>query len=425
VSLNPRSWPNSFLFFRRKRERASQVLPDVTTTKLMTIAVVAKELTASSGYPESGGEHGTSECKPDSTIVNTALVASPAIKFKATLAAHSSVSNAASFSMSTSMPSLDQVIARIREIFDEYRLLFPPSPLFPEPLLSFVSVTERSVGIGSRIGNEPIGAFGTLALKGVRLEVVLRFLLWDNSMSNIDKAVQDLIAKLLADRDELRTKGVLRLSLKGVGVSETTDGTVWQQSADFTVLYEEPFTDTEGARSLIAQIPIDIDSEYNETTIITDEMTRWDDKDDASAPPLIVRGPLQVADLSALYFEPGAAPTGTVTLRRTFDAASGQPSAHADFGAFLAAITDPVDPDRHAEFVFNSLADFLAEFTEQGDPVKLSDDGTLVEYKLLALKIDPPIKLPLVSDRFEIVYQHNKFNQPAVLYLRAAHSITT
>jgi len=41
------------------------------------------------------------------------------------------------------------------------------------------------------------------------------------------------------------------------------------------------------------------------------------------------------------------------------------------------------------------------------------------------LKIDPPIMLPLATDRFEIAFQHKKFDQPAVLYLRAAHSTTT
>lgn len=342
------------------------------------------------------------------------------------------------------MPTLDQVIKRIGEIFDDYLpspVQPPPSPSQPPPpppplpKLSFVSVTERSVGIGNRVGNELRGAFGVLALKGVRVEVVLRFQLWANSPTDVDDAVQNLIGPLLADRDELRQKGVLRLALKSVGTSDTPDGgSTWRQSTEFSVLYEEPFSDTDGAESLIAQIPIKLNSDFNETTVVTDEMVRWDDKlepetADTSAPPLILSGPVQIADLWALYFKPetGSPPGGTVAVRRTFDGAPGQPSTHVSFNDFLTAVRDPVAPDRNAEFVFASLADFLAAFGPGGDPVVLGDwneDTLLDEYKSLALKIDPPIKLPLATDRFEIVFQHKKFDQPAVLYLRAAHSTT-
>ncbi|HXF40081.1 MAG TPA: hypothetical protein VN687_10240 [Blastocatellia bacterium] len=337
------------------------------------------------------------------------------------------------------MPTLDQVIKRIGEIFDDYLPPPPPPPQPgeppspPLPNLSFVSVTERSVGIGNRVGSELRGTFGVLALKGVRVEVVLRFQLWANSPTDVDDAVQTLIGDLLADRDELRKQGVLRLALKSVGTSDTPGGgDTWRQSIEFSLLYEEPFSDTDGAESLIAQIPIKINSEFDETTVVTDEMIRWDDKDDTSAPPLILRGPVQIGDLSSLYFQqgtgPGTAPGGSVTVRRTFDGPSGQANTPASFDDFLAAVCDPAAPDRNAEFVFNSLADFLAVFGPGGDPVILGDwkdDTALDDYQSLALKIDPPIKLPLATDRFEIVFQHKKFDQPAVLYLRAAHSTTT
>jgi len=436
VKLTPESWPDSFLFFRKKRKRSSDVSLDGPIAEGISVTTVTTRLTASSTPPEADEALPASDRKLDLTVVNTALVAvnqgpaamamepaNPAISLKATLAARRQARNVALLSPSTSMPSLDQVIARIREIFDDYRLLTPPPPGLPDPMLSFASVTERSVGIGSRIGNEPLGAFGMSALKGIRLEVVLRFQLWANSMGDTDTAVQNLIARLLANRDALREKGVLRLSLKNLGESASNDPNAWWQTADFTVLYEEPFVDNDGAESLIAQIPVKINSDFNETMTLTDAMMRWDDKD--AAPPLVVRGPLQIAVLSALYFHPGPEPTGTVTLRRTFDGVVGLPSAPADFDAFLAAITDPVNPDRNAELVFNSLTDFLAQFSATGDPVELGEAAALAQYELQALEINPPITLPLVTDRFEIVYEHQQFNQPAVLYLRAAHSITT
>lgn len=438
MNLLPRSWPDAFSFFRKKPQKQLEVSREESHIELVSVADITIEPNTLPLRHESDSSMEVPESGLDVTVVDTALIpvnssldktdlelSKPAIRIKATLAPRKPALKLASRSIGVSMPSLDQVIAKIREIFDEYRTSFPSPPGFPDPLLSFVSVTERSVGIGSRIGNEPIGAFGTMALKGVRLEVVLRFLLWANSMGDVDESIQNLIGTLLADRDDLRAQGVLRLGLNSVGVSESSSNQ-WRQSADFNVLYEEPFIDNDGAESLIAQIPINLDDELNEKMVITDEMVRWDDEDENSAPPLVARGPLKIANLSALYhFEIGNEPTGTVTLRRTFDAASGQPSNHADFDAFLAAITDHVNPDPYAEFVFNSPNDFLAEFTEQGDTIELGQDITITPYRLLILNIDPPINLPLATDRFEIIYQHTKFDQPAVLYLRAAHPITT
>src|SRR5205807_7492886 len=124
-----------------------------------------------------------------------------------------------------------------------------------------------------------------------------------------------------AERNNLWTNGFLRVALDGTSSSENVPSlSAWRQTADVRVLYEFRFEDSDDSQSLIAHIPILINGTYNETTTVTDEMTRWDNQ---AAPGLAVRGPMTVSRLSALVFTSGPAPAGSVTLNRTFDGATG------------------------------------------------------------------------------------------------------
>jgi len=317
--------------------------------------------------------------------------------------------------MSSANPSPSQVAAeQMLQVLHDF--LPQQTPPLPFPSVSLVSLTERSVGLGNRRGNENRGPFGVLALKGIRLEAVVRFQLWANSMVEAETDMGDFITSLLTARDDLRTAGFLRLGLKSTGPGENfpdpNNHPAWRQSADFSVLYEHPYEDSDGSESLISQIPITINSAFGEALLVTDELARWDDQ---AAAPLVLRGPLSIGQLSALAFIPSPAPSGTVTLRRTFDGAAGPPTSHPDWPAFLAAVTDPSNPERQAEVVFASLSDFLAVFSEAGAAVTLGPDS----YQSLALAAVSAIKLPGVADRLEVSYQHPQFDQLAVVYLRA------
>jgi hypothetical protein len=236
--------------------------------------------------------------------------------------------------------------------------------------LSLVSVAERAVGLGGRVGTDTRGPFTVSALKGTRLEAVVRYQLWSDTPVGVDAAIQDLATRLLADREVLRAAGFLRLTLKGAGASENVPAlNFWRESAEFAVLYEFPYVDADDAESLIGRIPIEINEEFSESMTVTDEMVRWDDQPapppplPPSAPPLLLRGALSIGRLSALAFIPGTAPTGTVTLTRTFDGAPGPPPTHPDLPTFLAAITNPVNPAREGRITFASLTAFLAAFS--------------------------------------------------------------
>jgi hypothetical protein len=327
------------------------------------------------------------------------------------------------FSMASPTPEALLLDAMLTEL-NKYRPLVPPPPLPPPPLplssLSLVSMVQRSVGLGARVGVETRGPFNVAELKGLRVEAVVRYYISSGTPNDVDAAIQVLTAQLLGDRDNLRAAGFLRLALKEISASENVATNAWRGSADFEVLFEFPFIDADGADSIIARIPIEINDEFGESTLVTDEMTRWDNE---SAPTLVLRGPASIDKLSALRFAPAAVPLGTVTLRRTFDGAVDPVPVHPDLASLLAAITDPNNPDLQGEVTFASLTDFMNEFSASGDPITLGDwdqDATPDTYDSLILTIDPALKLPNVADRFEIAYDLTpSLTDFVVVYLRA------
>ncbi len=333
----------------------------------------------------------------------------------------------------TTMNSEPSLTTKVLEaMLNVLKGLLPPAPIpapnppLPDPSLSLVGFQERSVGLGQRVGTEFRGPFSVAALKGIRLEATVRYRVWANTSPDADTAVQDLVMRILGDRDLLGAAGFLRLALDSTAASENVDTDVWRGSADFTVLYEFPFVDSDGADSLIARIPVNADGEFAEAMTITDEMTRWDN---LLAPGLVLRGRSSIGSLAALTFTPGSVPAGAVTLTRTFDGASGPPPAHPDLPTFLAAVTDPDNPAREGEVTFASLTDFLAVFGAAGSDVTLGDwdqDAVPDIYQSLALPIDPPIRLPSVADRFEIHYEITVPSPDAVVvYLRATRGLPT
>jgi hypothetical protein len=297
-----------------------------------------------------------------------------------------------------------------------------PLPSLPKPNVSITSVAEETVGLGNRLGNETRNSFSTNVLKGSRLNALVRFQFWAEDVQSVDTAIDKLHGRLLAAKDSLRAAGFLRLALEETALADYLSAlSAWRKTASYRVLYEFRYFDTDGAESLIAKIPIQIDSEYGESTILTGRMVRWDER---SVPPLVVRGRSSASELSALAFIPGTAPTQAVTLKRTFDGAVGTPTTYPTLTEFLNSVAGPNPSNRHGQVTFPSLSSFLSAFSPGGDPsdfVELGDwneDGVLDKYKPLKLSFEPAIQLPDVSDRLEIAYQGSAFDQVAVVYLQ-------
>lgn len=306
-----------------------------------------------------------------------------------------------------------QLNAAVTALLDVLKTYLPPAGGgLPAPTVSIASVTERSLGLNNRRGEETRAGFGVVELKGGRLDAVARFELWAAQPGAVEQAIQDLIGRLLADRDNLWSVGFLRISLAGTSSSENVPALpAWRQTADVNVLYEFHFEDSDDSQGLIASIPIHVNSTYHELTTVTDEMTRWDNQ---AAPGLEVRGQATISALSLLVFVAGAAPGGTVTLTRTFDGASGPPTQFTTLAAFLAAVNGP-NAQRNAQLVFASWTKFLAIFTPSGTPVTLGTDN----YSPLEAALSPAIALAGLEDAFKIAYQKAALEVNAVAYLRA------
>lgn len=315
-------------------------------------------------------------------------------------------------------PDMTAILAQLTSALQAF---LPPSESgLPEANVALASVTERPLAIGNYRGLEKVGAFSVAALKGGRLEAVVTFQLWANSPGDVDLAVDELHGRLLDGKDGLRLAGFLSFEAPGQGLAEHLPGLdIWRKTADYKVLYEYHYRDDDGASSLIVRIPITMATDEGvEFTVVTDEMIRWDNE---AAATLAVRGRLSAGRLAGLVFVAGAEPTGAVTLRRTFEGASGAPTPFGDLEQFLSALSDPAAPSRHAEVTFPSLTDFLAIFETSGDPVQLGDwDENLArdEYQPYLLTFTSPILLPGPADRLELAYVGGAFDQIAVAYFQ-------
>lgn len=323
-------------------------------------------------------------------------------------------------------PSLTDTLTTMRDALAAY---FPPDPgagLTTD--LSLVSVIERSVGLGNWRGNDSRAGFAVTALKGGRLEALVRFQATADDAATVDQAIDNLHAALLAATDELWAARFLHLSLQETSLAESIPPASWRKTATYRVLYEYHYQDTDGAQSLIVRIPVHTDPEVRhspqrETSTVTGEIVRWDNEA-SPPPPLVLRKPRSLGGLGLLSFIPGPTPAGRVTITRTVDGAAGPPTTYPTLAAFLTDVAGPTPTAHHAQITVDPFADFLAAFTPTGPPLDLGDwdeDSTPDSYQPALLPFDPPIILPRPGDQLRVTYQRTgeaPFDQPAVVYLR-------
>jgi hypothetical protein len=315
-------------------------------------------------------------------------------------------------------PALDVVADSMLGELSAY--LPAADPTLPEPNLSVASMSERAVGIGRTRGAAARGTVASIGLKGIRIDALVRFQLWAADPVAADQAIGALNGSLIADRERLRSVGFLRFSLETASLAESISDPIgaWRKHADYRVLYEFDYETTNSDGGLIARIPVAINSGLNQSMVVTDDMTRWDN---VAAPALVVRGTASVGILSLLAFTPGPPPNAPVTLTRTYDGAIGSPATYATLPKFVAAVSGVNPMERHAKFTFPSFNNFKSAFASSGAPIVLGDfdkDGTPDQYQPLELRFSRVIQLPKTSDRFEVTYGGAKFNRTGVVYLR-------
>lgn len=295
----------------------------------------------------------------------------------------------------------------------------------PAPSVSVVSLKERLVGLGNRTGNEARASFGVVELKGRRFDATVRVQLWNTNLNDLETAMINLNLAIEAARQALFAAGFLKLLLINSFPAEFENSeNAWRKQADYSILFEYGYRDTDEAKSIISRIPVLTDpltsnSPFREINVVSDEMVRWDNE---QAPALLLRGPSSISGLSHLYFVDSAVPTVGVVFLRTFLGASGAPADYGNLTDFLNAINDPLTPVRHARLVFPAFSDFLTEFSAAGDAIRLGDwnlDGNPDSYTAASLSFSSTIVLSRSTDIFEISCLGASLDQVAVLYMKA------
>ena len=271
------------------------------------------------------------------------------------------------------------------------------------PTFSAHRMTERALCVGNYRGPMQLGGVVPMALKGGRLEGVVRAQFVADRPADVDTAVERLQQRLLAQRDQLWTAGVLRLTAEGTTLSEKVSGLdAWRKTADFRTLYEFQYAGEDG-EGLIARIPIHINSDYDENTVITgavDEMVRWDRE---AAPTLTLTGVpgrvRRVDRLSILAFLPEGWQGNQIALTATIGGTS-------------------------RERVFVSVREFLATFelAKEGDKnatAYLHGDPYVSGHLVFPNADFPdPMLLRGGEDIFQIRYGAQAFDGNAAVYLR-------
>lgn len=311
----------------------------------------------------------------------------------------------------------------------------------PDPALALVEMKERSVGLGEMRGNETRGPLPSVALKGGRLDALVRFELWAADVSGVDAAADTVRSNLLTNLDALRAKGFLKLAAADTSSAERLStgltSAAWRKTAAYRVLFEFHYQDTSGATGLITRIPVTSDPDGNgpddrETHVVTGPAVRWDTE---TAPLWRLRGPARFSRLSALAYVPGAPPEGQVTVLRTYRGAPGLPAAHASLDALLAAVDVTGAAERHAQVTFDRLVPgppaqtaLLDGFTPTGDEVVLGNwekaldpsdpDVNPDTYVISSRDLAPALVLPGAEDVLEISFEHQSFAPIAALYLK-------
>lgn len=291
--------------------------------------------------------------------------------------------------MSVAAP-LDEAVGSLLGVLEGF-LPQPSGGPLPESTVQLATFTQREVGLGRWRGVERAADLAVVTLKGVRLDAIARYRVWAAEANDVSAAAGQVQRDVLASREALRAAGVLDLKAHEMGGPAFESGLPgWYATVEFQVLFEFHYRDDDGADSVIARIPIDVDREHLE---VTDAMVRWDALE---APDLLVGKAemTQVGHLSVLALFPPAWLGAPVVLAVQQGGVRRQ-QVFADVIAFVAALTP-------------------------GEPLLLGGQtyvsGTLV---FPTEELPGPLELRRSGDFLQVSYAAASFDDAAVLYIRA------
>lgn len=175
------------------------------------------------------------------------------------------------------------VIGMADSPYDSLLDILSAAAQLPAASVTLLSFAEKAAAVGNRIVDERRGPFSVSALKARRFDATVGFQLQAATLGDLKQLRLDLQSRLLANQADLRKGGVLTLSIDGIPVPENSGAPpAWHQVLSYRVLYEFQYRDPDDAGGLIARIPISFIGEFNENTVVTDDLARWDENDAAT-----------------------------------------------------------------------------------------------------------------------------------------------
>ncbi|MEZ5401856.1 MAG: hypothetical protein R2729_19435 [Bryobacteraceae bacterium] len=309
---------------------------------------------------------------------------------------------------------LNDAITAMLDRLNTYLPAAPAAPA-PAPSVSLVRVEEKPVGLGNQSGEDRTRFF-PITKKGLRLSATTRFQIWGAQPAPVEQQVAAISQQLLADREELVTRGFLELKLRDVTlVDHVSAVSSWRQTAEFDLLFEHEFEDSDLAGGLIVRIPIELREQFG-GMIVSGDLAIWNSDGAPALSAARRRG--TITGLASLELLPSAPPAGSVTVTRTFDGAVGAPVAFPDLANFAAAITGPA-PSRHAQVVFASLGAFLGDIGATGAPAIFVDETDAERpFPSRSILFSSPLQMQSPSDRFEIDFGGAALGAGQIVYLR-------
>jgi len=180
--------------------------------------------------------------------------------------------------MVIALESLDKLITILKKIPNE--IILPehigtkmPKVVddLPSIVVSIKKITESPIGIGGIISSEKIEENVIKEIKGFKAVAIYQMDIWVNSPQKIEEITNTMMEILFKNKNELRKKGFVSLSIKSIGEIESKKigrKDAWRKKVTYSGTYEMMVSETMGPEGIIKKICVDINSQFRESTEI-------------------------------------------------------------------------------------------------------------------------------------------------------------
>jgi len=180
--------------------------------------------------------------------------------------------------MVIALESLNKLITTLKKIPNEIILpehIGTKVPKVADDLPSIVAsikeIRESPIGIGGIITLEEIEEDAIKEIKGFKAVAIYQIDIWADSPQKIEEITNTMMEILFQNKNELRKRGFVSLSIKSVSEIEFAKigrEDAWRKKVTYSGIYEMIVSETMGPEGIIKKICVDINSQFRESTEI-------------------------------------------------------------------------------------------------------------------------------------------------------------